>query len=62
VPTVAPTGSSLSETATPVPTLPPTDNLTGQAQPSPDSWRLVLVAIAGLLAAILVLTPNRRRR
>jgi len=60
-PTVAPTGSSLSETATPEPTLPPTDSLAGEAQPSPDSWRLVLVAIAGLLAAILVLTPNRRR-
>jgi hypothetical protein len=61
-PTVAPTGSSASETATPDRTLPPTDILAGEAQPSPDSWRLVLVAIAGLLAGILVLTPNRRRR
>jgi hypothetical protein len=61
-PTPAPTGSSRGETATPEPTLPPTDILTGEARPSPDSWRLVLVAIAGLLAGILALTPNRRRR
>jgi hypothetical protein len=61
-PTAAPTGGSGSETATPERTLPPTDILAGDAQPSPDSWRLVLVAIAGLLAGILVLTPNRRRR
>jgi len=61
-PTVAPTGGSGSETATPVPNLPPTDILAGDAQPSPESWRLVIVAIAGLLAGILVLTPNRRRR
>ncbi|MEX2011079.1 MAG: hypothetical protein WEF51_02455 [Chloroflexota bacterium] len=61
-PTAAPTGGSGSETATPEPTLPPTDILAGSAQPSPEAWRLVLVAIAGLLSGILVLTPNRRRR
>jgi hypothetical protein len=36
--------------------------LGGQAQTNPDSWRLVLVAIAAILAASLVLTPARRRR
>lgn len=61
-PTVAPTGTSGGETGTPVATLPPTDIFAGESQPSPDSWRLVLIAIAGLLAGTLVLTPNRKRR
>ena len=61
-PTPTPAGTVGGETGTPVATLPPTDTLAGDAQPSPESWRLVLAAIAGLLAGILVLTPNRRRR
>jgi hypothetical protein len=63
--TPTPTGSiGAGATATPTAgrTLPPTDALSGDAKPAPDSWRLVLVAIAGILAAILVLTPARRRR
>ena len=39
-------------------TLPPTDSL-GDAAPAPgsDAWRLVLLALAGTLAAALLLTP-----
>jgi hypothetical protein len=60
--TPTPAGAVGGETGTPVATLPPTDTLAGDAQPSPESWRLVLVGIAGLLAGTLVLTPSRRRR
>jgi hypothetical protein len=62
-PTPTPPGSeSPIVTATPGRTLPPTDAIGGLGQPAPDSWRLVLVAIAGILSATLVLTPARRRR
>jgi hypothetical protein len=38
--------------------LPATDTLpTGTSAPSNDSWRLILLAMAGLLAATLLLTP-----
>jgi hypothetical protein len=40
-------------------TLPPTDELAAR-QPTGDTWRILLVAMAGLLAAILLLTPTRR--
>ena len=40
-------------------TLPPTDTLSGSTQaPSGDSWRLILLAMAGLLATTLLLTPT----
>jgi hypothetical protein len=58
----SPTGSSGGETGSPDRTLPPTDTLAGEAQANPESWRLVLIMIAGLLSAILVLTPDRQRR
>jgi hypothetical protein len=62
-PTPTPPGSeSPIVTATPGRTLPPTDALSGHAQPTPDSWRLLLVAMAGILSATLILTPARRRR
>ena len=39
-------------------TLPPTDALDGAGSAAPgDSWRIVLLAMAGLLAAALILTP-----
>ena len=41
-------------------TLPPTDTLSGgTTAPSSDSWRLILLAMAGLLVTTLLLTPNR---
>jgi hypothetical protein len=47
-------------------TLPPTDSLTGIGQSSSgDSWRLIVLAMAGILAATLLLTPteaSRKRR
>ena len=46
------------ETGTPAVTLPPTDALSGSQAPSGDSWRLILLAMAGLLATTLLLTPS----
>ena len=48
----------------PEPTLPPTDAANSSAAPGPDSWRLVLVGLAALIASILVLRshPAARRR
>ena len=57
-PTVVPTGSVGGETGTPNITLPPTDTITGgTTTPTGDGWRLVLLAMAGLLATALLLTP-----
>jgi hypothetical protein len=60
-PTPAPTGGVGGATGTPqVPgiTLPPTDALgTTTSAPAGESWRLILLAMAGLMAAALVLTP-----
>jgi hypothetical protein len=63
-PTATPGGGVLAETGTPATTLPPTDaGLTGSpAAPSSDSWRLMLIAMAGLLASALILTPAPSRR
>jgi hypothetical protein len=56
-----PTGGVGGITGTPKPrtTLPPTDTLTGTSPSAPPSqgWRLILLAMAGLLGAALVLTP-----
>jgi uncharacterized repeat protein (TIGR01451 family) len=54
-------------TATPKVTPPPTDTLPVNGTPGGDSWRLVLLALAGILASMLLLTPAtpkaiRRRR
>ena len=44
-------------------TLPPTDTLgDAGAAPGSDAWRLVLLALAGTLAAALLLTPARAVR
>jgi hypothetical protein len=64
--TTTPDGGVLGATATPKPTPPPTDTQPANGTPS-DSWRLALLAIAGLLATLLLLAPAtpakaRRRR
>jgi hypothetical protein len=42
--------------------VPPTDAVAGEATPpQPNAWRLVLLALAGMLATVLVLTPAKRR-
>ncbi|MGK2849574.1 MAG: hypothetical protein ACSLFN_01470, partial [Candidatus Limnocylindrales bacterium] len=56
-PTETPTGGVEGATGTPSVTLPPTDTLGAGAAPSGDSWRMILLAMAGLLAAALLLTP-----
>lgn len=61
-PTATPTGGVNPATGTPAssvaPTLPPTDLSGGTGDgPTGDAWRLVLVALAGVLAAALLLTP-----
>ncbi|HYH93004.1 MAG TPA: hypothetical protein VD763_07580 [Candidatus Saccharimonadales bacterium] len=57
--TPAPTGEVDPATGTPAATLPSTDTLSGSgpAAPSNDGWRFILLAMAGLLAASLLLTP-----
>jgi hypothetical protein len=60
------TGEVEAATATPKVTPPPTDALPVTGTPGGDSWRIALLAIAGLLATLLLLTPAsskaRRRR
>lgn len=59
-PTPTPTGGVGGATGTPNITLPPTDaTLDGAAPATGESWRLILLAMAGLLAAVLLLTPAR---
>ena len=60
-------GDVAAETATPRVTPPPTSTLPVTGTPGGDSWRIVLLAIAGLLGTLLLLTPAaptavRRRR
>lgn len=56
----SPTGSQLGETGTPEITLPPTDTVTGANDAgASQGWRLVILAMAGLIAAALLLTPAR---
>jgi hypothetical protein len=59
-------GDVAEETATPRITPPPTDTLPATGTPGGDSWRIALLAIAGLLGTMLLLTPTtaraRRRR
>jgi hypothetical protein len=54
-PTATPTGAAAGST------LPPTDKISGTSSTS-DSLGLVLMALAGVLASVLVLTPARARR
>ncbi len=57
-PTPTPTGGTAATSAA---TLPATDKLSGTSSTS-DSLGLVLMALAGVLASVLVLTPARARR
>ncbi len=58
-PTPEPTGEVLAETGAPQVTLPPTDALSGSTQaPTNESWRMILLAMAGILATTLLLTPT----
>jgi hypothetical protein len=50
------------ETATPEITLPPTDTFGGPQAPANESWRIVLVVMAGVLASVLILTPSPATR
>ena len=56
-----PTGGVGGVTGTPRATLPATDTLdvAGPTAPAGDSWRLILLAMAGVLTAVLMLTPAR---
>jgi hypothetical protein len=57
-PTEAPTGTVAGATATPARTLPSTSTIDGSGEgPMNDGWRIVLLALAGVLAAALLLTP-----
>ncbi len=59
--TTAPTGDVGGVTGTPRPTLPATDTLDDASVPTQaDHWRMAVLALAGILAALLVLTPTRR--
>jgi hypothetical protein len=53
------------ETGTPVTTakitLPPSDSMGGTSGPSNGAWTILLVALAGLMASALVLTPAARK-
>jgi hypothetical protein len=68
-PSASPSGGVEGATGTPGTTLPPTDTLgaAGSAS-SGEAWRLIVLAMAGVLAAALLLTPakavvrNDRRR
>ncbi len=68
-PNTAPTGASegavLSATSASVvatATLPPTDTSPVVGQSQADSWRLIVLGMAALLAAALILTPSRQDR
>jgi len=55
--TTADTGAVEAATGRPTVTPPPTDTLPASGTPGGDTWRLALLAIAGLLATLLLLTP-----
>jgi hypothetical protein len=66
-PTASPTAEVLGATATPRITPPPTSTLPTSGTPGGDTWRVALLAIAGLVATLLLLAPAtpakaRRRR
>jgi hypothetical protein len=56
----------LAATGTPDTTPPPTDLSRSTSGPSGDAWRLVLLVMAGVIGALLLLTPaaaaKRNRR
>ena len=56
--TSTPTGGVGGATGTPSVTLPPTDTIGSTTGSTGDSWRLILLGMAGLLAVALLLTPT----
>ncbi|MEW6226396.1 MAG: hypothetical protein AB1627_17385, partial [Chloroflexota bacterium] len=62
--TETPEGSVEAETGTPDVTPPSTDtgSISGPSSPSGSAWQLLLVAMAGLLATVLLLTPAAEAR
>lgn len=57
-PTVTGSVEAATATATPARTLPSTDTIGGSGNgPMNDGWRVVLLALAGILATALLLTP-----
>jgi hypothetical protein len=62
--TETPEGSVEAETGTPDVTPPSTDTIggAGTSGPSTSAWQLLLVAMAGLLATVLLLTPAAEAR
>ena len=61
--TLIPEDSVGAETETPAITLPPTDTFgSGPMAPANDSWRILLVLMAGILASVLILTPSPATR
>ena len=61
--TLTPEDSAAGVTATPAITLPPTDTFgSGPMAPANDSWRILLVVMAGILASVLILTPSPATR
>ena len=61
--TLIPEDSVGGATETPAITLPPTDTFgSGPMAPANDSWRILLVVMAGILASVLILTPSPATR
>jgi hypothetical protein len=63
-PTATPhVGAVLAETSGPTMTLPPTDTVAGAIGAQSDGWRVILLGLALIIAALLlVAVPARRRR
>ena len=63
--TTTPSQSVLAATDVPTVSLPPTDGFSGSSAPSSESWRMLLIVAAALLASVMVMAPTRaasRRR
>ena len=63
--TTTPSQGVLAETDVPTVSLPPTDGFSGSSTPSSESWRMLLIVAAALLASVMVMAPTRaasRRR
>jgi hypothetical protein len=60
--TGSPTGGVSGVTGTPAATLPATDTIGSPAQPTSDTWRLLLLVLAALISMALALTRSPRAR
>ncbi len=61
-PSTSPSGEVAGVTSKPQTTPPPTSTGGLPGTPSDGSWRIILLAMAGLLAMVLLLTPAQARR